>query len=132
MKFAAQMFAAVAVAFLLACPLRADDTPTPETAKKAVATSDKDGTTNSHAAPTAGEAAHTDEERHRHIVFDARDIETLNGALCNEVAHHSINARRRQLPMPKSFDDDVHAVREATPCLLSVRWRSNRIVSPRQ
>src|ERR1700722_6627216 len=57
MKFAAQIFAAVAVAFLLACPLRADDTPTPETAKKAVATSDKDGTTNSHAAPTAGEAA---------------------------------------------------------------------------
>src|ERR1700722_902123 len=57
MKFAAQMFVTVAVAFLLACPLRADDTPTPGTAKKAVATSDKDGTANSHAAPTAGEAA---------------------------------------------------------------------------
>jgi outer membrane protein OmpA-like peptidoglycan-associated protein len=58
MKFAARMFATIAVAFLLACPLRADDTPKPGTTTKAVTTTDKDGTANSRVAPpsTAGEA----------------------------------------------------------------------------
>ena len=58
MKFAARMFATVAVAFLLACPLRADDTPKPGTTKKSVTTTDKDGTANPRVAPpgTAGEA----------------------------------------------------------------------------
>jgi outer membrane protein OmpA-like peptidoglycan-associated protein/opacity protein-like surface antigen len=60
MKFVTRMFATVAVAFLLACPLRADDTPAPGSAKKAATATDKDGTggtANSHAAPAAGEAA---------------------------------------------------------------------------
>jgi len=58
MKFAARMFATIAVAFLLACPLRADDTPKPGTTTKAVTTTDKDGAANSRVAPpgTAGEA----------------------------------------------------------------------------
>jgi outer membrane protein OmpA-like peptidoglycan-associated protein/opacity protein-like surface antigen len=59
MNFAARMLATITIAFLLACPLRADDTPKPGTTKKAVTTTDKDGgAADSRVAPpgTAGEA----------------------------------------------------------------------------
>src|ERR1700685_2754165 len=57
MKFVAQILATLAVASLLACPLRADDTPKPGTATTATTTTDKDGAVKSSvAAPTAGEA----------------------------------------------------------------------------
>jgi outer membrane protein OmpA-like peptidoglycan-associated protein/opacity protein-like surface antigen len=57
MKFVTRMFATLAVAFLLAFPLRADDTPKPGTTAKAAATTDKDGAANSRVAPaTVGEA----------------------------------------------------------------------------
>ena len=59
MKFVTRIFAAVAVAFLLAFPLRADDTPKPGSTTKAV-TANKDEAVNSHeAADTAGEATPT-------------------------------------------------------------------------
>src|ERR1700686_4262895 len=61
MKFTARMFATmVAVAFLLACPLRADDTPKPGSTTKPVTTTDKGGAVNSRvAAGAAGEATPT-------------------------------------------------------------------------
>ena len=56
MKFVARIFATMAVAFLLASPLRADDTSKPGSTTKAV-TANKDEAVNSHVAPgTAGEA----------------------------------------------------------------------------
>ena len=60
MKFVARIFATVAVAFLLAFPLQADDTPKPGTTTKAVTTTNKDEPVNSHVAPdAAGEATPT-------------------------------------------------------------------------
>jgi outer membrane protein OmpA-like peptidoglycan-associated protein/opacity protein-like surface antigen len=57
MKFVARMFATMAFAFLLACPLRADDTPKPASTTKAATTTDKDGAVKSSVAPaSAGEA----------------------------------------------------------------------------
>src|SRR5271155_106950 len=57
MKFVTRMFATLAVAFLLAYPLRADDTPKPGTTTKPATTTDKDSAANSRVAPaTAGEA----------------------------------------------------------------------------
>jgi outer membrane protein OmpA-like peptidoglycan-associated protein len=57
MKVVARMFATVAVAFLLAYPLRADDTPKPGSPEKAVPTTNKDTAVNSgEAAGTASEA----------------------------------------------------------------------------
>jgi outer membrane protein OmpA-like peptidoglycan-associated protein len=50
MKVVARMFATVAVAFLLAYPLRADDTPKPGSPAKAVTTTDKDTAASSGAA----------------------------------------------------------------------------------
>jgi len=58
MIFAARMFATLTVAFILACPLRADDTPKPGAATTPVTTTAKDGTVNSPVAPdAAGEPA---------------------------------------------------------------------------
>lgn len=60
MKFVARMFVTIAVAFLLACPLRADDTPKAGSTTKAVTTTDKDEAVNSGVAPgAAGEATPT-------------------------------------------------------------------------
>jgi outer membrane protein OmpA-like peptidoglycan-associated protein/opacity protein-like surface antigen len=59
MKFVARIFATMAVAFLLAFPLRADDTPKPGSTTKEV-TTNKDEAANSQLAPgTAGEATPT-------------------------------------------------------------------------
>jgi outer membrane protein OmpA-like peptidoglycan-associated protein len=57
MKVVARMFATVAVAFLLAYPLRADDTPKPGSPAKAVATNDKDATANSGTADATAAVA---------------------------------------------------------------------------
>lgn len=57
MKFVAHIFATLAVASLLACPLRADDTPKPGTTTTATTATDKEGAVKSSVAtPTAGEA----------------------------------------------------------------------------
>ena len=60
MKLVARMFATIAVAFLLACPLQADDTPGAGSTAKAVTTTDRDQAVNSGvAAGAAGEATPT-------------------------------------------------------------------------
>jgi len=57
MKFVARMFATIAVAFLLASSLHADDAPKPGSATKAVAATDKYEAANSRVAPAAASAA---------------------------------------------------------------------------
>ena len=54
MKFVARIFATMAFAFLLAYPLRADDTPRPASTTKAATTTDKDGAVKSSVAPASG------------------------------------------------------------------------------
>jgi outer membrane protein OmpA-like peptidoglycan-associated protein len=56
MKVVARMFAAVAISFLLAYPLRADDAPKPGSPAKAGTTADKDTAADSGAAAAAVEA----------------------------------------------------------------------------
>ena len=57
MKIVARTFAIIGVTFVLAGPLRADDTPKPGSKTKAASTTAKDGTVNSNAAPGAAGGA---------------------------------------------------------------------------